>query len=318
MGKSTGPGGLAVRTQNFKTLELLDWKDEHYAGKALKMGAGVLARDAVAYASDHGVDVLAGDCPSVGVAGGYIQGGGHSPLSSKYGLAADNTLEFEVVDGNGQRLIANRKQNSDIYWAMSGGGGGTYGVALSVTVKAHPGAPVTLCQLGVSPAGISHEDFIWAIAAFNKFIPTLVDAGCTTISHFTREIFEVPLLTGPGMSYEKLAALIAPYLAQLTARNISYSSAIYPFPNMNEYYKVVSAPQAKGSAGDSHGASWFTPRSVFKDLSVGTEWVKTCLEMQDTGMAMYHFGFDMTKPKDVYNAVFPGWREMLVQTSLMQ
>ena len=63
--------------------------------------------------------VVGGAEPSVGV-GGYMTGGGHSPLGVKFGLAVDNVLEMEVVLPLGEVTTANECQNSDIFWAMKG------------------------------------------------------------------------------------------------------------------------------------------------------------------------------------------------------
>jgi FAD/FMN-containing dehydrogenase len=52
--------------------------------------------------------------------GGYLTGGGHSLLSSWYGLAADQVLEMEVVTPNGEIVIANECRNKDMFWAMRG------------------------------------------------------------------------------------------------------------------------------------------------------------------------------------------------------
>ena len=57
--------------------------------------------------------------PDVGL-GGYLTGGGHSPLSAQYGLAVDNVLELAVVTPRGDVVIANDCQNSDLFWAMRG------------------------------------------------------------------------------------------------------------------------------------------------------------------------------------------------------
>lgn len=95
------------------------------------MGAGVQGFEAYREADKVGLAVLGGECPTVGLAGGYTQGGGHSSLASKYGLSADQALEWEVVDGTGKLLRASRAENSDLFWALSGGGGGTYGVVWS-------------------------------------------------------------------------------------------------------------------------------------------------------------------------------------------
>jgi FAD/FMN-containing dehydrogenase len=74
---------------------------------------------------------------TVGIAGGYTQGRGHSAISTSFGLAADNVLNWEVVTANRKLVNANSKENSDLYWALNGGGGSTYGVVVSMTVKAH-------------------------------------------------------------------------------------------------------------------------------------------------------------------------------------
>ena len=54
-----------------------------------------------------------------------------------YGLAVDNVLEFDVVIANGTLLTANTCTNSDLFWALRGGGGGTFGVVTRVVHKAH-------------------------------------------------------------------------------------------------------------------------------------------------------------------------------------
>ena len=137
LGKSTGKGGLAIWTHNLKSIEFLDYKSKNYNGPAIKMGAGVQAFEAYYAANAKGLRIVGGFCPTVGLAGGYSQGGGHSMLASTYGLAADQTLEWEVVTADGELITASPAENSDLYWALSGGGGGTYGVVLSLTSKAH-------------------------------------------------------------------------------------------------------------------------------------------------------------------------------------
>lgn len=57
-------------------------------------------------------------CPTVGVAGGYTLNGGHSALSTNFGLAADQTLSFDVVTAGGELVTACKTENSDLYWAL--------------------------------------------------------------------------------------------------------------------------------------------------------------------------------------------------------
>jgi hypothetical protein len=66
------------------------------------------------------------------------QGGGHSLLSPTLGLGVDRALQFKVVTPSGEYLIANACQNSDLFFALSGGGGGTFGVVMETTFKVEP------------------------------------------------------------------------------------------------------------------------------------------------------------------------------------
>ncbi|WP_423776854.1 FAD-binding protein [Bacillus velezensis] len=84
-------------------------------------------------------------------ASGWFQGGGHSPASRDYGLGADQILEAEVVLANGEIITANSCHNQDIYFAIRGGGGGTYGVVVSTIIKAYPTTSISAQTLAVAP-----------------------------------------------------------------------------------------------------------------------------------------------------------------------
>ena len=99
-------------------------------------------REIYAEAAKHNVITIGGMDPNVGF-GGYLTGGGHSPISGKYGLAVDQVLEMEVVTPSGEIVTANECQNSDLFWAMRGGGGSTFGVLLTATVKTVPMPNIT-------------------------------------------------------------------------------------------------------------------------------------------------------------------------------
>ncbi|KAF5873341.1 putative fad binding domain protein [Botrytis fragariae] len=116
----------------YANTEIVDYRSSYYNGKAIKVGAGVSVMEAMTAANSQGLVVVGGNDGTVGFAGGYTQGGGHGQLVSKYGLAADQVLEWEVVTGNGDFLIASPTENKDLYWALSGGGGGSYGVVLYI------------------------------------------------------------------------------------------------------------------------------------------------------------------------------------------
>jgi FAD/FMN-containing dehydrogenase len=80
--------------------------------------------------------VQGGGCTSVGVAG-LVQSGGFGSFSKGFGTAAAGLLEAEVVTADGSVRTANASTNPDLFWALKGGGGGTWGVVTRVTLRTH-------------------------------------------------------------------------------------------------------------------------------------------------------------------------------------
>ncbi|KAG6373896.1 hypothetical protein JVT61DRAFT_6049 [Boletus reticuloceps] len=116
------------------------------------MGAGAQIYHIYNYAATNSFSPVVGDCLTVGAAGGYLQGGGYSMLTPVYGLAADNALEFEVVTADGRIRVANEAQNSDLFWALRGGGAGSWGIVTSATIRVHPPVAIGVSELSVVPS----------------------------------------------------------------------------------------------------------------------------------------------------------------------
>lgn len=193
LGRSTGAGALAVWTHHLKDVDFVPWSDANFTGTAMKVGAGVQGFDALTATRDQGLVSVGGECPTVGVAGGYTQGGGHSALSTSFGLSADNVLEWEAVTADGEVVTASRTNNTDLYWALSGGGAGNYAVVTSMTVKTFPGATVGGGTLTYYAAGVSNDTFYKAISKFHKALPAMVDAGSMVVYYFTSAVRFVDL-----------------------------------------------------------------------------------------------------------------------------
>jgi FAD/FMN-containing dehydrogenase len=144
LGRSNAPDSLLIWTHEMRAIELHDaFVPAGCAARAgvpaVSVGAGTRWLEAYdAVTTKHQRYVQGGGCTSVGAAGGFLQGGGFGSWSKKYGIAAASLLEAEVVTADGKIVIANACQNRDLFWALRGGGGGTFGVVTRVTLMTHP------------------------------------------------------------------------------------------------------------------------------------------------------------------------------------
>jgi FAD/FMN-containing dehydrogenase len=144
LGRSSAPDSLLVWTHEMRSVSVHDafvarGCVDGKAIPAVTIEAGTRWLEAYQEVSvRHGRYVQGGGCTSVGAAGGFLQGGGFGSWSKKFGIAGASMVEAEVVTADANVLVANRCQNQDLFWALRGGGGGTFGVVTRVTLQTHP------------------------------------------------------------------------------------------------------------------------------------------------------------------------------------
>lgn len=224
-GKSTGAGALALWTHHLKDTQFLDYQSRYYTGKAMRIGAGMQVREVIEAAHARGLVVAGAQCQSVGLAGGYLQGGGHSLMASQIGLGADQVLEWEAVTPRGQYLVATPDRNADLYWALAGGGGSTYAAVLSVTLKAFPDVKVAGATFTVTKAGnpgISDSQFSAILKAWLLNLPGIVDSGGAALWSFAEGFLSVTPVFAPNMTVSALRNLLSPTLRVLNGSGIRY------------------------------------------------------------------------------------------------
>ncbi|KAF4234652.1 hypothetical protein CNMCM8980_008618 [Aspergillus fumigatiaffinis] len=181
LGRSAAPNSLQILTNRMKGLQTVNdfvpkGASKHKGeGPAVTLDAGISLQEMYAALGKQNRTVVGGTAHTVGPTGGYIQGGGHSFLSPWKGMASDNALEFSVVTASGDLVTANAYQNSDLFWALRGGGGGTFGIVTQVTVRTFEEIPVVITMMNITTAG-GDPAFWTAVADFHAVLPAVTDA----------------------------------------------------------------------------------------------------------------------------------------------
>ncbi|MFL5576638.1 MAG: FAD-binding oxidoreductase [Gemmatimonadaceae bacterium] len=142
-GTSLVDGGLVVDLSPMRGVRV------DRAGRTARVDPGVtlgeLDRDTQAF----GLATPVGINSTTGIAG-LTLGGGYGWLSRKYGLTVDNLRAADVVTADGELLTASESENSDLFWAIRGGGG-NFGVVTSFELQLHPVGPQVMAGLLVHP-----------------------------------------------------------------------------------------------------------------------------------------------------------------------
>jgi len=151
-GSSMGRNSLLIWMYNFVKYTEIKTNHTDSCGTdyphAVKVGGGETWYDVYKkLGSDY--HIIGGGGLTVSAAGGWLQGCGLSAMSRKHGIGIDNVLNFEVVLANGSHVVADACTNSRLFWALRGGGGGSWGVVTSVHYKIRPAETVTHLYMSI-------------------------------------------------------------------------------------------------------------------------------------------------------------------------
>jgi hypothetical protein len=283
----------------------------------MKLGAGVLGYKASEVAHDAGLVVVGGECPTVGLAGGFTQGGGHSALSTEFGLAADQTLEFEVVIANGSVVTASRTENLDLYWALSGGGPGTYGIVTSMTIRAFPEATIGGATLAIAAAYTTQDIFNEAVTAFHAMLPNMTDLGASLGYLLTNQYLQINPVTVYNSTGEYVEnTVLAPFVAKLAELGIP-SSSNYTTMSYYDHYATYMGPLPNGHlAVESYQfGSRLIPRSVIEDNN--DEFNSVVQNLTAYGVIAGVSAASFYNVQQASNAAHPAWRSATMQMQLI-
>lgn len=184
MGRSTAADSLLLWLHHMKNMEVLEEYTSctgERVSNAIRLGAGVQWGELYTWLSSRNLIAVGAISRTVGAIGGYLQGGGHSPLSRWKGMAADQVLQLDVVTADGRFQTVNACHNEDLFWALRGGGGGSFAVVVSAVLRTFPSPPVISAYYVISaPNETRYSHFI---RDFIRLMSTLADADYAGYFH---------------------------------------------------------------------------------------------------------------------------------------
>lgn len=163
-GGHNGPGFASVDDGIMIDLSTMRGVRVDPAARQVRVAAGSTQGDVDHATHPFGLAVPAGIISTTGIAGLTLSGG-HGYLTRKYGLTIDNLIEADVVLADGTFVTASETDNSDLFWALRGGGG-NFGIVTSFLFSAHP-----VSQVFGGPIAWSQDDAREIMQAYRDFLP---------------------------------------------------------------------------------------------------------------------------------------------------
>jgi hypothetical protein len=169
------------------------------------------------------------------------------------------------VTSTGQYLTVNSYKNPDLFWAVRGGGGGTYGIVTSVTYRTHPSLPLTAVFFAAnSTNNITFSKFL---TEFMRIQSSLADSGFSgyaLIGPDAIEWFYIALNVTQGQANKTVDPFFA-FANNLTSEGLNVSSAFtQPFPSFYSWYTLLYTSSADAVGFISEIASRLITRDVLE------------------------------------------------------
>ncbi|KAK0633213.1 FAD binding domain-containing protein [Immersiella caudata] len=335
VGRSNAPNSLSIWTHHLKK----DFKfhdsfrpkncNIEIRGTAVTAGAGAEMIELYTALDSRNQTVVGGGGKTVSL-GGYITGGGHSLLSARHGLAADQVLEVELVTPKGDIVTANECTNSDLFWALRGGGGSTFGILTSLTLRTHPTPSISTRIVMIITSDNKNPSTFDMIAYVLSQFPSLGDSGLAGYS-FLFSSFPNPfdnnttpvsgmmlLFTLQDQPPTAIDDLLAPLLTHINTTYPSFTLLTVPeeHPSFSAWYASHYDTSATGA--NILIGSRLLPRSALtSNLTASASALRQFVSPLGFGTAYLVSGkgvHDAT-PRGGSNAVNPGWRTAYVHAT---
>jgi len=176
----------------------------------------------------------------------------------------DNVLEITIVTADGDHVIANSYQNEDLFWALRGGGGGTWGVVTSVTYKTHPSKPLSSAILLANSTNANSTQNL--LTEVIRLTPSLVEQGYGGYCIIVAGQIQLFLLS-PNVTAEETQATFLPFFELAASQpGVSVENSTAVFQDFGSWYEFTSAisPSLNSFGIPTEMSSWLLPKDVIQ------------------------------------------------------
>jgi len=243
-------------------------------------------------------------------------------LSSKYGLGSDQVLSVDIVLPSGRFVTVDEKNDPDLFWAIRGGGGGTFGIVTGMTVKVYPKMTFSGVTWTIASGnGTNSDDVLWsAMEAYWRKFDHYAEEG----SYGYSSLFGLGPGAGytwtmhpwlvPGMVLADFKAMVAPLLDEWKAIGLAFEPVYFEHDN---FYDTWSTPghfpvETVANSG-LRTASRLFPRANWESeekLNATIAAVRSVIE-DGSALILYNINGAATKgtPDSAAN---PAWRDAVM------
>lgn len=185
-----------------------------------------------------------------------VQGGGHGPLTNFYGFLADTALQFKVITADGKLRTVNAKSNSDLFWALKGGGPAAFAVIVEATYKIFDDKPSAGMTLDIDTSHTTNATLFWeAVRKFHGYSTHFVDNGLYVYYELgtTGQNLHVHPFVAIGKSPAELQAVVQPLFDDLDALGVRYTTTSRNFDTFYDLYNAMFEAEVAGNSALTGG-----------------------------------------------------------------
>ena len=171
-------------------------------------------------------------------------------------------MEIAIVTADGKHIIANPYQNEDLFWALRGGGGGTWGIVTSATYKTHPSKPLSSALIFVNSTNASSAQNL--LAEIIRLTPSLAEQGYGGYGSVSASQI-VLLFTSPNVTVEQNQATFLPlfeFAASQPGLSLveNYTAVYQDSGSWSESLSIIPG----NVVGVTEVSSWLLPGDIFE------------------------------------------------------